>query len=374
VPWIAGGATACVLLALVATGLVIMTVGSSDQGDAGVQARIASLTGEPTTEPGAGRMPGAGAITGIVAVARPSLVALRIDTGGGTTAGTGIVTESGGIIVTSSHLIAGSRAVTVVETNGNRESASLVGTDQRSGLAVLRIVDDLPAARFDVDDPPTDSMAVAIALESGPRPASLPAAKVYAGTVASAGRAASSGSATGMFSASVVNAPLTHDDLGCPLLDTSGQVSGMLVGIKQSDGSATADFLPAEVVLGVAQQLVASGAMDHGWLGVEASDAKAPDPAAGTVTTVATVTTDGARLDSVDAGSPAAAVGLQVVDVITGIDGNPVHSNSELATRLYPDTPGREVILTYMRDGTTLTSSVVLADPVSDVQGIDSSP
>jgi hypothetical protein len=100
VPWIAGGATACVLLALVATGLVIMTVGSSDQGDAGVQARIASLTGEPTTEPGAGRMPGAGAITGIVAVARPSLVALRIDTGGGTTAGTGIVTESGGIIVT----------------------------------------------------------------------------------------------------------------------------------------------------------------------------------------------------------------------------------------------------------------------------------
>jgi S1-C subfamily serine protease len=239
---------------------------------------------------------------------------------------------------------------------------------------VLRIVDDLPAARFDVDDPPTDSMAVAIALESGPRPASLPAAKVYAGTVASAGRAASSGSATGMFSASVVNAPLTHDDLGCPLLDTSGQVSGMLVGIKQSDGSATADFLPAEVVLGVAQQLVASGAMDHGWLGVEASDAKAPDPAAGTVTTVATVTTDGARLDSVDAGSPAAAVGLQVGDVITGIDGNPVHSNSELATRLYPDTPGREVILTYMRDGTTLTSSVVLADPVSDVQGIDSSP
>jgi putative serine protease PepD len=114
--------------------------------------------------------------------------------------------------------------------------------------------------------------------------------------------------------------------------------------------------------------------MDHGWLGVEASDAKAPDPAAGTVTTVATVTTDGARLDSVDAGSPAAAVGLQVGDVITGIDGNPVHSNSELATRLYPDTPGREVILTYMRDGTTLTSSVVLADPVSDVQGIDSSP
>jgi putative serine protease PepD len=383
VPWVAGGATACVLLALVATGLAMMAVGSSDQGEGGAPARIASLTGEPTTEPGAPRMPDAAAIDGIVSTARPSLVALRVDAAGGTMAGTGIVTESGGIIVTASRLVSGAKTVTAVETNGNRETASLVGTDDRSGLAVLRISDDLPAARFDVNDPSRDSVAVALALQSGLRTPSSPSSpvtsspttKVYAGTVASTGEPVGSGSATGVFSASVVDAPLTDDDIGCPLLDDSGQVAGMLVGMKHSDGSTAADFLPAEVILGVAQQLVTSGGMDHGWLGVEASDAGAPDPAANTATTVAAASpTNGARIDSVDGAGPAAAVGLQAGDVIVGIDGNPVHSRAELETRLYPDPPGTELYLNCTRDGTTMTVPVVLADPDSDVQGSGSSP
>jgi putative serine protease PepD len=381
VPWIAGGATACVVLALVATGLVIVTVGSSDQGATGIRARIATLTAEPTTEPGVGRMPDAAAIAGIVSMARPSLVALRIDTTGGTSAGTGIVALAGGIIVTASRIVSGARDVTVVETNGNRQSASLVGTDQTSGLAVLRISDDLPAARFDINDPATDTVGVAVAIEPGPHPASPPATKVYAGTVASAGRAAGSDSATDLFSASVVNAPLGDGDIGCPLLDAAGQVSGMLAGTKRSGGSTAADFLPAEVVLGVAQQLVASGGMDHGWLGVEASDAGGPDPAAHTATTVATAATavpavpaDGARLDSVDQSSPAAAVGLQAGDVIIDIDGNAVHSKAELETRLYPDAPGIALGLRFVRDGTITNASVVLADPSSDVPGSGSSP
>jgi S1-C subfamily serine protease len=375
VPWIAGGATACVLLALVATGLVMMTVGSSDQGEGGAPARIATLTGEPTTEPGVGRMPHPAAIAQIVSTARPSLVTLRVEAPGGTLAGTGIVTESGGIIVTALRLVAGARTVTAVETDGNRESASLIGTDERSGLAVLRITDDLPAARFDFNDPAWDSVAVAMALQSGLHTASPPAAEVYAGTVASTGHPVGSGSATGIFSASVVDAPLADDDIGCPLLDASGQVSGMLVGIKHADGATVADFLPAEVIHGVAQQLVTSGGMDHGWLGVEASDATAPDPTAATAATVAaTLPTDGARIDSVDEGGPAAAAGLQAGDVIIGIDGDPVHSSSELETRLYPDAPGAQLHLSFLRDGAAITVSVELAEPVSDVQGSDSSP
>ncbi|MGH9079909.1 MAG: S1C family serine protease [Acidimicrobiales bacterium] len=375
VPWIAGGATACVLLALVATGLVIMTTGSSDQGRAGSRAEAAALTGEPTTEPGVGQMPDAAAIDGMVSIARPSLVALKIDAPGGTTVGTGIVTESGGIIVTASRLVSGAKTITVVEANGSVASAGVVGTDESSGLAVLRIADDLPAVSFDTDDPATDSVAVAMALEPGLRTASPPSVKVYAGSVASAGRTTGSQSTTDMFSASEVDAPLAGDDIGCPLLDAGGQVFGMLEGTKQAGGSTTADFLPAEVVLGVAQQLVSSGQVDHGWLGVEASDAGATDPVAHTATTVATtMPVDGARLDAVDGNSPAAAVGLHAGDVIIGIDGSPVHSKSELETRLYPDAPGTALDLRFVRDGTTMTASVVLADPRSDVPGSDSSP
>ena len=152
-PWLVGGATACMVLALVATGLVIMTAGSSDQADTGGPARVASLLGVPTTEAGVSRMPDAATIAAMVSAARPSVVAVSAATATGVDTGTGIVAESGGIIVTASQLVSGARTVTVVETNGARQSADIVGVDPHSGLAVLRIADDLPAASFDVADP-----------------------------------------------------------------------------------------------------------------------------------------------------------------------------------------------------------------------------
>ncbi len=365
--WLVGGATACVVLALVATGLVIITVGSSDQADTGGPARVASLLGVPTTEAGMSGMPEAAAIAGMVSAAKPSVVAVSAAMATGRQAGTGIVAESGGIIVTASQLVSGARAVTVIETNGARQSADIVGIDSPSGLAVLRIADDLPAANFTVADPPIDSVGVAMALRTRPSTGTPPSPKVYAGTVASAGRAAGSDEATRQLSASVVDAPLAGDDLGCPLLDTAGHVAGMLEWTGPSGGSTAAVFLPAEVVLGVAQQLVTSGEVDHGWLGVETSDVDTANPVTvQTATTSAGTPLDGARLDSVDQNSPAAEAGLEAGDVVIGIDGSPVHSKSELAARLYPDPPDTTVRLSVVRDGTTITLPVVLAAGSSD--------
>jgi serine protease Do len=198
---------------------------------------------------------------------------------------------------------------------------------------------------------------------------------VYAGTVASTGQATGSAGATHLLSASVIAAPMVGKDIGCPLLDRGGQVAGLLEWTGPPGGATSAVFLPAEVVLGVAQQLVTSGVMDHGWLGVETSDAGIHDPVTTQPATVAgTPPGDGARLDAVDQNSPAAAVGLQAGDVVVGIDGNPVHSKSELDARLYPDTPGTAVNLSLVRAGTTMTLPVVLADGDTDASGGESSP
>ncbi len=251
-----------------------------------------------------------------------------------------------------------------------------MGVDQKSGLAALRIADDLPAARFDMGDPATNSVAVAMALKPPRHSTESPAATVYAGTVVSAGRAINSDQGGEIFSTAVVDAPLSGGDIGCPLLDDAGQVSGILERTKQSDGATTAMFLPAELVLGVTQQLVTSGGVDHGWLGIGTSDAGTTDPTAvHTATTAALATTpgDGARLDTVDQTSPAAAVGLQAGDVITGIDGYPVQSKAELETRLYADSPGTTVYLAWVRGETPMTAPVVLADPDTDVPGTGSS-
>ena len=64
-------------------------------------------------------------------------------------------------------------------------------------------------------------------------------------------------------------------------------------------------------------------------------------------------------------GSPAALAGLDAGDVVTAVDGAPVHSMAELMTRLYPDPPGTSVVVTFDRSGVTGTTEVELADPAA---------
>jgi S1-C subfamily serine protease len=254
----------------------------------------------------------------------------------------------------------------------------LVGVDQASGLAVVRVDDDLPAAMFDDGDPTVGTVAVATALEPGPSAHPAPSSMAYAGEVVSTGQAMDANAPTTVFSATAVHVPLDHDDLGCPLLDDSGHVAGMLEAIQGNGTSTTADFLPSELVLGVTLQLVASGTVDHGWMGIQVSEADPAPPADASASTGDVVTStspvEGVRVDSMDATGPAAAAGLHAGDVITGIDGYPVLSLAELRARLYADPPGMDLTVTYERHGTTNTTSMVLGQPDGDAPGVGSSP
>jgi len=125
--------------------------------------------------------------------------------------------------------------------------------------------------------------------------------------------------------------------------------------------STMAVFLPAELVLGVARQLVDWGTVDHGWLGVQTSDAVSTTVTAST-SNGATPPLIGARLDSIESQSPAADSDLEPGDVITAIDSSSVHSDTELRTRLYAEPPGETLQVTFDRDGVSMTTSVMLAD------------
>ena len=373
-PWIVGGTTACILLALVAAGLVMATTGSGDQDASGFAPGVPSLAAAPTTEPGMKQAIGTATIADMVSSVRPSTVVLRIARSSGTSVRTGLVAESGGIIVTTAEAISGARAITVVEPGGSRQVAAVIGIDKPSGLAVVRIGDDLPAATFDNGDPSTGSGTVAMALEPGRGAAASPSPVVYAGTVVSAGQAVDADPVTSMFAATAVQAPLSHDDLGCPLLDRAGHVSGLLEKTVEDGSSTISVFLPAELVLGVAQQLVTSGAVVHGWFGVHTSDAFSVTTTSAHSGAPATPTAVGARLDSVDTGSPAAIGDMAPGDIITGIGGFPVQSSAELQTRLYPDRPGTTVQVAFTRGAAPMTTLVVLGGPDPDAQGSHSSP
>jgi putative serine protease PepD len=147
----------------------------------------------------------------------------------------------------------------------------------------------------------------------------------------------------------------------------------MLEKTVQDGASTISVFLPAGLVLGVARQLVSSGAVIHGSLGVDTSDA---DPPAATSSYVGAASTPaaGARLDSVVAGGPAALSAMQPGDIITAVDDYPVRSSAELTTRIYPDRPGTTVQVTLNRGGAPMTIPVTLAAADPDAQGSSASP
>ena len=126
------------------------------------------------------------------------------------------------------------------------------------------------------------------------------------------------------------------------------------------------------------EQLVDSGEVSHGWLGVRASNATYDTTSQ--TTTVSEVGPDttpfgGARLDSFDPDSPAASAGMLPGDVITAVDGGQVQSTVELATRLYAEAPGTVVEITYQRGNSgPFTTWVTLTAAGGGAPVLSSSP
>jgi putative serine protease PepD len=363
-PWLFGGAAACVIVVLVVAGLVVSTTNGSTSAS-GPTPKQATLTDVPTTEPGVGLVPPQSTVDTMMATALPSTVGLVISTEDGNRLATGLVAESGGIIVTASAALTGARAVTVVESDGDRLAASAVGSDPTTGLSVLRIADDLPAATFDFAPPTAGSVAMAMALEPGRESGKAPSPALYAGSVVASGVALDLDRISSTFAATAVAAPLGSGDIGCPLLDDRGHVTGLLERIGGTGLVGPSVFLPAELVWSVADQLVSSSAVDPGWIGVTAANAE---------TTAVPPKPDGATVDSVVAGSPAAQGGLEEGDVVTAVNGYRVRSEAELKTWLYGLPPGTDVKITFERSGSPMTETVQVAEPPPDAPEVGTSP
>ncbi|MGD0311122.1 MAG: S1C family serine protease [Acidimicrobiales bacterium] len=361
-PWLVGGATACVIVALVAAGLMVTTTNGPEQ-EATTVPDVASLTSAPTTEAGVARMAPASVLASMLASVRQSTVALTITSSRGTSFATGLVVEYGNIVVTTAKGLEGARSITVTEAGGFSQPAQWVDTDPSSSLSVLHISDDLPVATFDDADPPTGSTAVAMAVSPARRGSTAPLPVVYAGTVQSAGQTLGLDPLTSDFAVTAIAAPLSPDDVGCPLIDKDGQVVGMLEEVAPSGTSSLSIFLPSELVNGVAEELVTLGQVDKGSIGatVDPGDSGTGSPA-------------GAEVDSVDPTGPAAADGMQAGDVITSVDHAPIRSAAELENWLYADPPGSTLTVTFVRAGESLTRSVQVVDPDADAPGSVSSP
>ena len=309
--------------------------------------------------------------TDVAAAVSPAVVTIQAQgaSSGGT--GSGVVYDAQGDIVTNYHVIAsalGGGQIQVTLADGRLYSAVVVGHDKTTDLAVIRLENppsDLTVARF----ASSSNLEVGAPVMAIGAPLGL-SNTVTTGIVSALNRPVEvsvdedSSSQDSQASSDLVvtnaiqiDASINPGNSGGPLFDTSGAVIGINSSIKSlatsSDGQAGSIGLgfaiPSDLVVSVADQLIASGTASHGMLGVTVKAA---------TTTVGSDTYVGAEVQDVSAGSGASAAGIRAGDVIVKVEGQEVTSPKQLIGYVRRYKAGDTVTMTIVRDGQTQDVSV----------------
>ncbi|HEX8802815.1 MAG TPA: S1C family serine protease, partial [Acidimicrobiales bacterium] len=272
----------------------------------------------------------------------PAVVSLVGDDDGAP-AGSGVVVRDDGIVLTSAALVAGDAAVDVRLADGSVVRAEVVGRDPVTGIGVL----DLPGQGH-----ATAALAASSALVVG-APAFSVGAPAAGGTadatagVIGAGRSyvgGAEGTATALEGVVEVDGEAAPWALGGPVVDDRGAVLGVTTAVDAEGDAAASYITPAEISRKVADDLLVVGHARHGWLGIQGQDV-ADDPSATAGAFAGRGGDDGPRqhgavVSSVDAGSPAQAVGLRRGDVIVELEGRQITGIADLVMWLRSRSPG----------------------------------
>ena len=309
--------------------------------------------------------------TDVAAAVSPAVVTIQAQgaSSGGT--GSGVVYDAQGDIVTNYHVIAsalGGGQIQVTLADGRLYGAVVVGHDKTTDLAVIRLENppsDLTVARF----------ATSANLEVGAPVMAIGAPLGLSNTVTtgivsalnrpvevsvdedSSSQDSQASSDLVVTNAIQIDASINPGNSGGPLFDASGAVIGINSSIKSlatsSDGQAGSIGLgfaiPSDLVVSIADQLIASGSASHGLLGVTVKAA---------TTTVGSDTYVGAEVQDVSAGSGASAAGIRAGDVIVKVEGQEVTSPKQLIGYVRRYKAGDTVTMTIVRDGATQDVSV----------------
>lgn len=283
--------------------------------------------------------------------------------------GSGFIISADGYIVTNNHVIEGADEITIEMFSGETAVAELIGTDERTDVAVLKIDFDepLPFVQFgDSDIARVGDWVMAMGNPLGQ------GFSVSAGIISARNRALS-GSYDDFIQ---TDAAINQGNSGGPLFNMDGEVIGVNTAIlSPNGGSIGIGFsMSSAVVSRVVDQLIEHGETRRGWLGVRIQDISDDVAEA-----LELASTDGALVTDVPEG-PALDGGIEAGDVIITFDGNPVENIRELVSTVAETDVGKAVRVVVMRDGKTQTLLVTLgrledvtlasATPTDDVPGL----
>ncbi len=258
--------------------------------------------------------------------------------------GTGMIMDPGGHILTNYHVVAGATNIRVVLASGDEYSAKVVGTDQKTDLAVIRISPKgaLPSVTFgDSDKIKVGEWVVAIG-----HPRGLDQT-VTQGIISAKHR-------TGITEPSTyedflqTDAAINPGNSGGPLLNLRGEVIGVnAVIVPQSGGFEGIGFaIPSNMALYIAKELIAHGKIERGWLGVTVQDLT-PELAK----SFGVPGTRGSLIAEVFKGGPADKAGLQKGDIVIAYQGEEIKDSSTFRNEVAISTIGQEAKVGVLRKG-----------------------
>jgi S1-C subfamily serine protease len=281
--------------------------------------------------------------------------------------GTGIVWDTAGHVITNYHVISGTERIGARLTSGEFANARVIGVAPTYDLAVLQL-EGLRSPLQPISIGRSADLQVGQQTFAIGNPYGLEQT-LTSGIVSALHRRLPTASSHEISGVIQTDAPINPGNSGGPLLDSAGRLIGVNSAIISGSGaSAGIGFaIPVDVVNRVATELIRTGRVPVPGIGIIAASERE----------TTRLDVDGVVIVRALPQSPAARAGLEgadvnggaVTDVITAVNGKPVHSMSDLANILEDVGVGKTAKLTVLRDGQSRSVDVPVTDTSGQVQG-----
>ena len=343
-------------------GAVVLATGSSNDDTSTSSFSASNSPASSTANASVERSRPAGTVAAVASDVLPSVVSILESNGSSAGEGSGIILDTEGHILTNNHVVAevaNGGKLTVTFHDGSSSSATIVGRDPMTDIAVIKVSDKtgLKPARLGS----SASLQVGDQVIAIGSPLGL-SGTVTQGIVSAINRPVvtdqESDDATAAISAIQTDAAINPGNSGGALVDADGAVIGINSAIAtvaqsslsggQSGNIGVGFAIPIDQAKRIASQIIGGQKVSHGRLGTTVDGNSSQ------------LTAVGARLTSIAPGSAAEKAGLKAGDVVTKVNDALIQGGDGLVASIRSFAPGTQVQITYVRDGQTKTITVTL--------------
>ena len=265
--------------------------------------------------------------------------------------GSGVIVSTGGYVLTNHHVVEAADEIEVALADGKKLLAKVVGNDPETDLAVLRVnADNLPAISFGS----SEALRVGDVVLAIGNPFGV-GQTVTSGIVSALGR---TGLGINTFENFIqTDAAINPGNSGGALVDASGNLIGINTAIfSRSGGSMGIGFaIPVSTAKMVLDQIVKSGAVTRGWIGVEVQELTPP-----IAESFKLGGTRGALIAGVLRGGPADKAGVKPGDVLVEVEGKPVADPASMLNLIAALAPGRQAKMKLRRQDKEIEATITV--------------